>query len=469
MDNLTEELAGFTVNAKYGDFPTSVVGEVKLLLLDSIGCALAGLTSDPGKMAVAMARRLGGPPESSIVGTGDKVSCSSAALANGELIRALDYDALMPGGHAPPGIIPPSLAIAESIGATGKDLILATAIGFEVAARVSSGLRGGFHFEGPELKDFQTGDRSGAAYLNFGAAAGVGRLLNLNQDKMTHALGIAGHLCQVLTNTKFTFGEHRHMLKYGVAGWQNTGGIMAALLAEMGYIGDTTVFDPRHGFWQFCGYEGWQPQKLTEGLGETWRFTRVNYKPYPCCGMLHTVLDCFYSIIDQNNLMPEDIESVKAYGHPVFELPLFTNRELNSIVDVQFGLHYVLAIAAHRVRIGVEWQDLDMVRSPDIVEFSKRVSFQAHPDFGKRQIALPGSSPGKVEVVAKGKKLAEERNYPRGTPAEGLGMTEAELVDKFRHNASRILSKDKIDGAVESLLELETVTNIRDLMAQITI
>src|SRR4030042_4041000 len=152
---------------------------------------------------------------------------------------------------------------------------------------------------------------------------------------MAYALGISGHLCQVLTHVRYSFSDNRPLTKYGVPGWQNTGGIMAVLLAEMGYMGDTTVFDPEYGFWKMCGYEGWQPENITAGLGKTWNFTKVNYKPYPCCRMLHSALDCFLSIINKNKLTPDDIENVQAFFHPCAELPLFTNRELTNCVDIQ--------------------------------------------------------------------------------------------------------------------------------------
>jgi 2-methylcitrate dehydratase PrpD len=94
----------FVVGIKFEDLPEDVVYETKRVLLDSIGCAIAGITSDKGKISIQLARRLGGPPESSIIGIGDKVSCSNAAFANGELINALDYDAIY---HIPPFVIPP--------------------------------------------------------------------------------------------------------------------------------------------------------------------------------------------------------------------------------------------------------------------------------------------------------------------------------------------------------------------------
>lgn len=462
MNNLTEELARFIVETKWEGLPDPVVHEAKLLILDSIGCALGGITTDPGKMIIALARKLGGPPESSIIGTGDKVSCSSAALANGQLINTLDYDAFTPGSHTPAYIIPPALAMAESTGASGKDLILANTLGFEITARISRAMRGAWVFEGPEGR-VKRPQRQGYAYFNFGAVAGAGKLLNLNRGKMMHALSIAGHLSQVLTWMRFSFSSPRAMTKYGVPGWQNTGAVMAALLAEMGYIGDTTVFDPEHGFWKFCGYEEWHPEKIMEDIGKTWNLTKATYKPYPCCSQFFLALDCFRSIMKQNNLKAEDIESVSIYGHPDMSIPAFANRELKSIVDFQFCPAYVFAAAAHDVMVGVDWQDMDMLQTPKIQEFAKKVSYQGHPEFGKRQVVM-------VEVTAKGNTFKEELAFSKDRgPWGDIQTIDKDLIEKFRHNASRILTKDKIEGAIKTLLELEKVENVSEFMDQVTL
>jgi 2-methylcitrate dehydratase PrpD len=259
------------------------------------------------------------------------------------------------------------------------------------------------------------------------------------------------------------------MTKYGVPGWQNLGGVMAAWLADMGYMGDTTILDTGNGPWKFLNFEEWDSARVTEGIGKTWAFTRVNYKPYPCCRMLHSQVDCMLTILNKNNLAPEDITSVKAWGHPVYDYPLFTNRELTNVADIQFGLHYILAMVANRVRIGVEWQDMDTARSPKITAFAKKVSFQSHPGFMDLQSKDPTSYLCKVEVVAKRKTYVEESTHSKGTPNTKLALTDDELEAKFRHNASRILTEGKIDGAVKAILGAEKVKNVSEIIEQITL
>jgi 2-methylcitrate dehydratase PrpD len=461
VSNLTQDLAKFAVDTNYSDLPSNVVRDAKMLILDSIGCALAGITADPGKMAVALAKRLGGPPEASIIGARTKVSCTNAVLANGQLINTPDYDALMPGGHAPAYIIPPALAMAEIADASGRDLILAAALGFEVSARVYSGLR----TVSPTgtAQGFRWQDRQGYANCNFGAAAGAGKLLKLDEAKMTHALGLAAHMTQVLTWVRSSFSQHRPMTKYGVPGWQNTGGVMAVLLAEMGYMGDTTVFDPPEmGFWKFAGYESWDAAKPVEGLGKNWIFAKVNYKAYPCCRVLHPALEVLVDIMQKNNLRPTDIEHIKAYLPKTVEAPLFQNRELTNIIDFQFGLPYVLAVNAFGIRVGVEWQDMDTLKSPEIQAFSQKVEVLVHPESDtKPQLTS-------LEVKARGQLYRGDRTLPKGVAEGGQPMTDKDLENKFRHNAQRVLTLNQIEKSVELLLNLEKVGQVSELMVQVS-
>ena len=120
MSNIIGELANFVLETRYEDLPEPIIRNTKNLLMDTIGCGLAAITTDPGKMAVATARMMGGPPECSIIGTGDKVAITNAVLANGQLTNILDFDTVMAGGHTPPYIIPTELAMAERVGASGQ-------------------------------------------------------------------------------------------------------------------------------------------------------------------------------------------------------------------------------------------------------------------------------------------------------------------------------------------------------------
>lgn len=459
-----EALSKFATATEWKDLPESVVHETKRLLLDSIGCAFTGISVDPGKMIIGFARRLGGPPEASIIGIGDKVSVSAAVLANGQLINATDYDSFSGGGHGPGFILPGPVAMAEFANVSGKDLILATALAFEIGDRVKRAVTVVTSDPG-----FRIREREGYAHANFGAAAGMGKILNLNQEKMMNALSIAGHASEVITWTHVSLQNHGHPLKYGVPGWQGTGAVMAVLLADMGYVGDLDIFNPEHGFWKFVGYGGWKPEEITEGLGKTWRFDgdQVTYKPHICCRIYHAVMDAFYEIIEKNNLAADDIESVNVIRQigPDW-VGLFRNIEIKNIVDAQFSIPYNISCAAHRVTPGVEWQDIDTMKAPKILEFMKKVKLTGP----ESSTSMEGMQ--KVEVEANGKKFTEERTVARGGPVSSTGnvqLSDDELEKKFRHNAVRILSEGQINRAVNAIWNLDKVKNVKELISEISL
>ena len=474
MSQITQELARFAVETRSEDLPVSIVQETKLILMDTIGCALGALSTDKGKMNVALARRYGGPPEASIIGTEDKVSLYSAALANGELFITLDYSNIIAGGHDGVYVIPAPLAVAENVRASGWDLILATVLGLEISARIARAV-GRFNIN-PQIPQRDNRDEpwpgiTGNAYSNFGAAAAAGRLLKLDDEKMLHALGIASHLCMVLSYARWQYSKNKYSAKYGVPGWQSTGAVTAVLLAEMGYTGDISVLDDaEHGFCYYVGYKQWHPEEITDELGKTWCFNvGIRYKPYPCCGVIHGILDCFYNIIEQNNLMPEEIESVRTFSLANDDSPAFAHKEVTSMSAAQFNPRYNIAVAAYRIQPGVEWLEPETMRNPEILKFMDKVTCQTYPAGSEESPKVPMAARARVEVITRGQTFTEELGHRHGVAGTEGAWTDKEVVAKFRHNAARVLTQDKIDRAVKALLELEKVEDIAQLMREVTL
>ena len=279
MENITETIAKFTTQAKFTDLPEKVVHEVKRVVLDSVGNAIYGLSSEKGSIAAKLAAKLGGPPESTIIGTKDRVSSTNAAFANGELINALDFDATSPGGHDVPGLIGGALAIAESCGVSGKDLILAIALSFEISARLKIKIASIVN-EGPDKGKMQFPSVFGQSTYALAAAVSAGKILNLSRQKMANAIGIAGCLCPPNIARKSHETVPFRMTKYGVAGAVSQTGIMSALLAEMGYTGDTDLFDGEYGFWRYTGLEP-RGEEMLSDLGVEWCSHKIDYKQYP--------------------------------------------------------------------------------------------------------------------------------------------------------------------------------------------
>lgn len=284
MGKMTEKLASFATRAQFDDLPDNVVHEMKRVVLDSIGCAIGGLSTERGEIAAGLARKLGGPSESSIIGTNDKVSCANAAFANGESMNALDFDAMSTAVHDVPSLVAAALAQGESCGTSGENLILATALAFEISARLQSAVAGISPIaEGPDKGTLRWPAVRGYSSTTLAAAAGAGKILGLDQEKMANAIGIAGCLCPPSIGRKFYDTAPVRMSKYGVTGWIAQAGVTSALLAGMGYIGDTDLFDGEYGFWRYTGHEELKADRdVLADLGTQWYCAQINYKQYPC-------------------------------------------------------------------------------------------------------------------------------------------------------------------------------------------
>jgi 2-methylcitrate dehydratase PrpD len=286
MDEVIEKLANHAVKVTYDDVPHEVIYEMKRTLLDSVGCAFGGHSVERGSIAVELAKELGGAPESTILGTGTRVSRNNAALANGELITALDFDVISHiVVHDAPVIIPAILALAECTRASGKDLLLAMALGFDISGRLKLAVQ-----PASPVTDTSEGERTewpevlGYALTTLAAAAASGKVLKLSEEQMANAMGIAGYICPPNVFRKWTVTAPGQMTKYGICGWGAQGGITAALLAEKGYKGDTDLFNSDFGFWRYTGLERRYDANALGETGTKWYNYEMTYKQYPCGG-----------------------------------------------------------------------------------------------------------------------------------------------------------------------------------------
>jgi 2-methylcitrate dehydratase PrpD len=282
MDEIMEQLVKFVMETTFDDLPEELVHETKRTLLDCLGCGVGGLRTKRGRISTQMAQRMGGTPESTILGTAGKVSCVHAAFANGELINALDYDTTF-SNHIPPYVIPAPLAVGETVSAPGKDLILSVALGQEVARRIRLAATGPYwpKPDEPDRGKIIYGYVSGNSSSVFGATVGAGKMLNLSPEKMASAMGIAAYAGPPSTYSKWMRTVPGRMTKYGPPGFSAEVGVQSALLADMGYYGDTDVFEGEYGYWRFSGYQEWNKDKVVADLGKKWVCLKVGYKKYP--------------------------------------------------------------------------------------------------------------------------------------------------------------------------------------------
>ena len=269
MTTTVSQLADFVDGTRFADLPASVVDETKRLLLDAIGCALAGLTSDKGKWGLEYARAFfAGSPQATVIGFGDRLSVLGAAFVNGELMNGLDYDAGMHPGHVSPFVIPASLSVAELKKATGKELITACALAHELSNRIGAAMG--------TFRDIVKGKVSFPAVTGysssiFGGTAAVCKLEQFSKDQLAQALGFAGHISPMQAQTTMIKNVPPTTAKYLLAGWVSQAEITAAYLVRAGHRGDISILDGDWGFWRYAGASRWDADSVVAALGDEWR------------------------------------------------------------------------------------------------------------------------------------------------------------------------------------------------------
>jgi 2-methylcitrate dehydratase PrpD len=468
MPTIVEQLAAFVADSSYEKLPTAVVRESKRLLVDSIGCALGGLSHPKGVIGAQYAGLQGpGAPgeQATVIGTGDRVNAIAAAFANGELINALDFDAILPPGHVSPYVIPCALAAAETAGASGRDLLCAIAIAHEMSNRIGKSLS--------YLRDLKDGKPTpppvfGYSCTVFGAAAAFGKLRGHAREMLTADLGIAGAMSPVNTQWSWSVHTPTATVKYGIAGAVTQAAMSAAYLAELGHTGDIQVLDDgEHGYRRLIGSERWAPERITPGLGEDWYFPlEQSYKPYPHCRILHAPLDVLTRILEDNAIRPDEIESIKAWVEAWVMKPLWLNRDVTHVTQAQFSIAHGLAVGAHRIPAGKAWQSPDVVFDASVIALMDKVEYIEHPAYAGNLASNAAARPARIEVRARGTTFVGEASFPKGSPSPdpATTMTDDEISAKFTHNAEGVLTPGQTDAVLHRLWAVDQSTSFRDLM-----
>lgn len=464
MQPVLETLSSFVADTGYDDLPVEVVEQTIRIILDSIGCGLAGTTHRRGQIGIEYGRMQGGDAVATIIGTRDRVSVFGAAFANAELINALDHDAVLPPGHVSPYVLPGALATAEQIRASGRELIVATAVAHEISYRVGKAM--------DYLRDIRDGRITppavwGFASTIFGATAAVAKMQGQSAATLNEALSIAAIISPV--NSAAAWRQHAPAttIKYMLGGWLSHGALTAAHMAALGHRGDPLVFEPEYGYPRFIGTTRWEPDAITDALGTEWRFPREqSFKPYPHCRVLHAPLDALGEIIDGNRISPDEIEGITAWVEGFVERPIWTNRDISDVTDAQFSIAHGMALGAHRITPGPQWQASETVYSPSVMRLMEKVEQVVHPDYVRSLSSDGASRPTRVEVRARGQVFSAERSHPKGSgrPGSDTYMTTPELVAKFHVNAQSLLTEAQTDELVSRLLDLCDVDDVAALM-----
>jgi 2-methylcitrate dehydratase PrpD len=450
---LARFVAGLTLDA----IPAPVVDRAVLLTLDTLGNALAAAGEDFGRAALDTAERLGGAPDSALLGRATRVAAANAVLANATLAHGLDFDDTREDAivHTSCVAMTTALALAEAAGASGRAMLEASIAAVEVMCRVGLAVPGALH-----ARHFHPTAIAGG----FGAVAAAGRLQRLTEDQLTHAFGIVGSqaagIIEYLADGSWTKRMH--------AGWAAHAGVVATLLARAGFTGPATVLEGEHGLYAAFagGHDAARLARLLDSLGREWELLALTLKPYPCGSIAQPYMDCAARLRERDGIRPEAVTAIRCRtsAGPVPRLwePLAAKHAPPNGYAAKFSLPYLIAVILVKGRAGLaEFTDA-AVRDRDVLRLASRVSYELDPT-----IDYPRQFVGDVEVtLADGRQLRERQDRPRGGPDAPL--TRGEIEAKFRGNAGLALPAARAEAIIAAVSALPGASNLKDLIAALT-
>src|SRR5471032_180940 len=437
----TRAIAQFISQLRYEDIPAEVIGRIKLLILDSLGCALYGSNLEWSRILRATLGGLDITKACRVWGTSEFLSAPHAALVNGTLIQSFELDDVHRQGvlHVGAVTLPPLLAVTEiRPGLSGRDFLRSAVAGYEIGPRVGKCM-------GPQ--HIGQGWHSGATVGVFSAVSGVAAALRLSSEQVVHALGIAGTQASGLMAA-----QYGAMVKRMHAGRAAQSGLYGALLAEAGFTGIVDVFESPYG--GFCSTfsrssDRFNLDELSWELGRQWETMRVSLKFYSCVGSNHTTLDAIRSLQEKTPFGADDIASIVVHGSQVTVEHVGWPYTPQGLGSAQLNLPFCVATLLLEGDVFVDQFTDAVVDDQRRIALSKKVSVLHDP-----AITARGSNYRhmvRVEVQLKnGIKLEQTVEAPRGS--EASFASEADIVRKFKTLATHAVSAAKTDEVVNLVL-----------------
>ena len=402
-------LAQFAATLQWSDVPDAVQRRAEVLWVDWFGSVLAGCSARP-VASIARFALLQGPAEgpSEVIGRGASTSPVMAALANAAASHVAEQDDVHNGSvfHPAAVVFPPALAVAQSIGASGAQLMAACVAGYEVGIRVGEFL-GRSH-----SKVFHTTATAGT----LAAAAAVGRLLELTPAQMQHAFGSAGTQSAGLWEFLRTAADSKQLHTAHAA----AAGLTAAYLAKDGFTGAQDIFTGPQGMAAGMSSDA-DPAKLTDGLGTRWVTAETSFKWHASCRHTHPAADALLQVMQHNGLQPADLAEVTCHVHQGAIDVLGPVVSPATVHQSKFSMGTVLALAARHGHAGLTEFDRDYL-APETVGLREKVRMELDAEVDG---AYPRRWIGKVTVqTTDGRQLQGRVDEPKGDPGNTLSREE---------------------------------------------
>jgi 2-methylcitrate dehydratase len=451
MISISRKMARFALDLTYDEIPEAARKEAKRFLLDSVGCALAALDHEDMQQAYQYVKELGGNEQATIIGHGTKTNMANAALMNALLIRAMDYNDIYwkKDPSHPSDIIPAALSTGEYRDASGQDVLVGIVIAYELEMRLCLAADPGVREVGWHH----------ASLTQFVSPLVAGRMLGLTEDQLVAATGISG-------SSHFTLGGvvagHLTNMKNTADPMATEAGVRAAMLAQTGYSGPVEVFEGKEGTFEVVSNVKWDPEKILGGLGETFLITQCGYKAFPTEALTHQPITATLELMAEEKIDPHAVTEVlvktTTRGADILSDPSKYRPTTKETAD--HSLPYCIAVAVAKGNVLPSDFEEEALKDPFVWELLPKIKVVADPEI---DALFPKVKRAIVTIRTKdGESHTKQEDFAKGRAERPL--TDEELIDKFRANASEAFDEAHLDKLISRTFELEKTEKIRDYM-----
>jgi 2-methylcitrate dehydratase PrpD len=450
MPRTADLLAAFVARAAP---PPAALDRAAVAVRDAVGVTLAGAVEPAARAVQAMAIDEG-RGRSVVLGTSARTSASWAAMANGVAAHALDFDDMcfVSLAHPSCALYPAAFAAAERSRASGRALLDAYVIGFEIECRLGKTMNPRHYHE--------RGWHCTSTIGTLGAAAAAARILGLSDVECRHALGIAASSACGL---KENLGS---MVKPLHAGMAARNGLVAALLAQRGYVASERALDGPQGFLRTMDGEhqdldaavvglSWSDDQTLETDGN-WEIlaTGITVKLYPSCAATHPTIDLLLDMRTRQRFAPEDVDTLEVEVDSMTPRLLIYDRPSTGL-EGKFSMSYCAAAAIVDGQVGITTFDRDRIERSAIQAMLPKVTMRVNHAFDG---TAPLSHARVTLRLRDGRVLTESADGARGYPTQP--PSDRELRAKFIECARRSLDGAEVDRAWDALTRIEDVDDM---------
>lgn len=442
-------LAAFAANLRFEDIPAPVLRRAEDLLLDCLASILAGASARPVLAIDRYAAAMGpadGPSE--ILINRRRTSPVFAAMVNAAAAHVVEQDDVHNGSvfHPAAVVFPPVLAVAQALGRSGRDLLVAAVAGYEVGIRVGEFL-GRSHY-----KIFHTTGTAGT----LAAAAATGRLLGLSPAAMLDAFGSAGTQAAGLWEFLRDAADSKQLHTARAA----ANGIAAAYLAQEGFTGARHILEGPQGMAAGMSTDA-DPARLSDRLGTRWALAETSFKFHASCRHTHPAADALQQVLREHKLAEGDIERVVAHVHQGAIDVLGPVVDPRTVHQSKFSMGTVLGLIARQGRAGLPEFDAAL-DDPAVADFRGRVTMELDPEVDG---AYPQRWIGKVTVHTRdGRVLHGRVDEPKGDPGNTLSRGEIEAKTLSLGRYADAATEAELRGLIGAIWTLERADKVGALL-----